>query len=109
MDLNPAYREHVPARKGKPTLREYRRSNLPYGMWILSDGTVVLFNRDYYPIWKLVSGRWVDADGREWIKNIANKLWFYRDRDTKSEKQLVNRLELLLQRFRCEALPVSYN
>lgn len=41
---------------------------LPYGKWTCVDGTEVLFNRDYRPIWKKQSnGTVVAANPNEWV------------------------------------------
>jgi hypothetical protein len=36
----------------KPTKNERMRAELPYGIWTEADGSEVLFNRDYHPIWR---------------------------------------------------------
>jgi hypothetical protein len=36
----------------KPTKNEVMRRELPYGIWRENDGSEVLFNRGYNPIWR---------------------------------------------------------
>jgi hypothetical protein len=31
---------------------QYRQTCLPYGVWTLEDGSQVLFNRGYLPLWQ---------------------------------------------------------
>ena len=55
-----------------------RTGDLPYGMWVLEDGGLVLFNRRYCPIW-IRKGRSWERVENYWVKNIADKIWFYND------------------------------
>jgi hypothetical protein len=60
--------------QGKPlTKRERMRRELPYGVWVCGDGTLVLFNRGYAPIWKRTPDGTVTrvktpAFGKNWVK-----------------------------------------
>ncbi|MEN5436788.1 hypothetical protein ABE545_24430 [Sphingobacterium faecium] len=45
--------------RSQPDISSFRpmRLYLPYGKWKLNDGTEILFNRDYNPIWaKSITG-----------------------------------------------------
>ena len=58
---------------------------LPYGKWTCADGTEVLFNRDYRPIWKKhPNGKVVAADPDEWV-NFVNQKWQYGELNTPHE------------------------
>lgn len=51
-------------------------SQLPYGMWVCADGRVVIFNRNYSPIWeRLPDGTVQRANPHEWIK-WTRQSWF---------------------------------
>lgn len=88
------------------SLNEYRWSYLPYGFWTEKDGSVVIFNRRYEPIWRKRSERigneeWESIDnsqGKVWIR-YANEIHFYYDGDVAKEKQLVERLIVLSARM----------
>lgn len=62
---------------------------LPYGKWTCVDGTEVLFNRDYFPIWKKqANGVIIAADPLEWVRFSKEEYFFgdhnnpYEDRDS---------------------------
>jgi len=58
---------------------------MPYGKWTCADGTEVLFNRDYRPIWKRrPNGVVVAADPDEWVK-FAKQQYFFGDHSTPDE------------------------
>jgi hypothetical protein len=69
-----------------PSDREYwwMRETLPYGWWVERDGSWVLFNRYYFPIWRRtpdgvvsrVDGPW--RYGKIWI-NWVRQEYFYND------------------------------
>jgi hypothetical protein len=49
---------------------------LPYGQWVCADGRVVVFNRNYSPIWeRLPDGVVQRADPREWVRWVKQS-WF---------------------------------
>ena len=55
------------------------RLYLPYGRWRCDNGTEVLFNRDYRPLWqKSASGTITVADPDEWI-TFSRQEWFFGD------------------------------
>ncbi|MBY0314413.1 MAG: DUF5623 domain-containing protein [Bdellovibrionales bacterium] len=55
------------------------RLTLPYGKWICEDGSEVLFNRDYKPIWaKLPNGEVKDIEPNTWVKN-KDCIYFFDD------------------------------
>jgi hypothetical protein len=47
-------------RRRKARISEFElmrlRGTLPYGMWLEKDGSIVLFNRSYTPIWRRSPG-----------------------------------------------------
>ena len=58
---------------------------MPYGKWTCTDGTEVLFNRDYRPIWKRhPNGVVVAADPDEWVK-FAKQEYLFGDHNTPDE------------------------
>jgi hypothetical protein len=60
---------------------------LPYGKWRCADGTEVLFNRDYRPIWKKhPNGAIVAADPDEWI-NFSKQEYFFGDHNSPDENR----------------------
>jgi hypothetical protein len=61
---------------------ERMRQELPYGVWTCADGTEVLFNRRYQPIWRRTPGGAVKPTKRdEWIDRIADQKWIFGDGD----------------------------
>jgi hypothetical protein len=60
--------------------REYYRVTYPYGKWTTEDGTEVLFNRKYQPIWVKHPDGKVDSAARDWwVSNIVKQEWYYDD------------------------------
>jgi hypothetical protein len=49
-----------------------------YGMWTEEDGAVVLFSRDYCPLWRIKNGKVAVADPSERI-NFTSQEWFWDD------------------------------
>jgi len=49
---------------------------LPYGIWTLTDGTEVLFSRDYLPMWRISNDRTERLTPWLWIKHIADEKRF---------------------------------
>jgi hypothetical protein len=65
-------RDQTPATSFKPM-----RIVMPYGKWTCADGTEVLFNRDYRPIWKKhPNGKVVVAAPDEWVKFAKQEFLF---------------------------------
>lgn len=57
---------------------EYIRSTYPYGKWATKDGTQVLFNRHYQPIWKKrPDGVVVEAKKDWWVPEIVTQEHYY--------------------------------
>lgn len=63
------------------TNSKWKRINLPYGMWTLSDGTEVLFNRDYIPIYERIGQTVTVANPETYYKNIDKdkNIFYYND------------------------------
>lgn len=81
-------------------MSEYRRYKLPYGLWALNDGSIVVFNRKYQPIWRRgPNNREWEPQEPHWVKNIVNQIVFYLDEDAKNETALIKRLELIAARM----------
>lgn len=49
---------------------------LPYGVWKLSDGSEVVFSRDYLPMWRISNDRTERLAPWLWIKDIAEEKRF---------------------------------
>ncbi len=83
-----AGRHEVSVSRSQPNLSKYRplRLYLPYGASTLDDGTEVLFNRDYYPLWsRSLSGIVQEADPTSDLNSTTTK-YFYFDRDAPYNK-----------------------
>lgn len=67
-------------------VKPFMRSRLPYGKWTREDGSEVLFNRGYQPIWQRKSqssaaeeigrGEWVNHVKEEWFYDDGSSPWF---------------------------------
>ncbi|MEJ7778895.1 MAG: hypothetical protein WKF68_04825 [Daejeonella sp.] len=56
---------------------------LPYGKWICTEGTEVLFNRDYSPIWlRKVDGTVNSIDEDTWIDYLDEPDFYFADNNT---------------------------
>jgi hypothetical protein len=90
-------------RLGRKHVLQMRRE-LPYGVWTCADGTRVLFNRDYQPIWKRTSDgvvtrvdippsgmNWVNWDTQDHFFNDGNPPWYC--------KETLRRLKRVLAEF----------
>lgn len=69
---------YSPAEPRRPRAADVEQmvSQLPYGQWTCADGRVVLFNRNYSPIWeRLPDGTVRRANPHEWIK-WTRQSWF---------------------------------
>ncbi len=49
---------------------------LPYGYWTLKDGSVVIFSRDYKPLWHKYPDRTVRMDPWTWVTGIVDQTYF---------------------------------
>ena len=49
---------------------------VPYGYWLLSDGSEVIYSRDYLPLWRIVAGRVERVEPWLWIENIQRTVNF---------------------------------
>lgn len=60
--------------------RDEMRLGLPYGIWTTKEGTKVLFNRKYQPIWvKYPSGQIAKPDPNWWVRDIVTQEYYYDD------------------------------
>jgi hypothetical protein len=78
-----AGRHEVTLLKEQPQLSQFKpqRLLLPYGKWICVDGTEVLYNRDYAPIWqKSPKGNVTKIDADTWVEHIDHSKHYYDDR-----------------------------
>jgi hypothetical protein len=53
-----------------------RRLWAPYGYWTLDDGSIIVFSRDYYPLWRLVEGRVERPEPWWWILDTRSEFHF---------------------------------
>lgn len=86
----------------QPTSREtYRQISLPYGVYFVRDGSLVLFNRSYQPlVVRAPDGAVRIPDRMSWIDDVAEARNFYTDWCTRDEPpQLHARLERYLGLF----------
>jgi len=59
---------------------ELIRKTYPYGKWVTGDGTQVLFNRAYNPIWKKDLNGTITAITEYWfVPNIVSSEYYYDD------------------------------
>lgn len=50
-----------------------RRHYLPYGKWVCGDGSEVLYNRDYYPLWiRDRQGNVTEIDADTWVNYVED-------------------------------------
>jgi crotonobetainyl-CoA:carnitine CoA-transferase CaiB-like acyl-CoA transferase len=85
-------------RRPRPADIEKMVATLPYGMWVCGDQRIVIFNRNYSPIWqKLPNGEIRRADETEWISFVEQK-WFDFT-DARYEKSARERLRQILREF----------
>ncbi|WP_186394169.1 hypothetical protein [Stappia sp. TSB10GB4] len=49
---------------------------LPYGFWTLQDGSVVIFSRDYLPMWRVKEGIVERLNPWIWVNGIADQFFF---------------------------------
>lgn len=56
---------------------------LPYGWWTLTDGSEILFSRDYKPLWKIYpSGTVERTPSSLWVTGIQDQRWFTKETGT---------------------------
>ena len=72
----------VPAPKSSVSYKRFylHQLRLPYGRWITEDGTEVLYNRRYQPlfVWRAGADKPERCDPH-WIDGIMDEAWFYSD------------------------------
>ncbi|HEY1095635.1 MAG TPA: DUF5623 domain-containing protein [Alphaproteobacteria bacterium] len=67
--------------KGAKTFKPMRLF-LPYGKWKCADGTEVLYNRDYCPLWARTPGGGVEAlDPDTWVKYQGDSVSYFNNGD----------------------------
>ncbi|MGD9649365.1 MAG: hypothetical protein AB7U41_01090 [Dongiaceae bacterium] len=52
---------------------------MPYGQWICDDGTKILHNRDYHPIWSMSPDGKVESPAPETWVRYSKEEWFFED------------------------------
>lgn len=58
--------------------KEYYRVTLPYGKWTTEDGTEVLFNRKYQPIWVKHPNKKANIAAPDWwVPGIVKQEFYY--------------------------------
>ena len=78
-----AGRHEVSILRAQPSLAKYKplRIYLPYGISKLDDGTEILFNRDYCPLWsRSMSGTVLEADPKVTL-NLHTAKYLFSDRN----------------------------
>lgn len=74
---------------------------IPYGKWTCADGTEVLFNRDYCPLWaRSLDGEVIPIDPDTWINYVGESLYYFNDGTTPwsgNEDVLAKGMEVLKQ------------
>jgi hypothetical protein len=81
--------------------RHERWYTLPYGLWTCADGSEVLFNRRYQPIWQRAQGHQPAVPVEpSWI-TFQQQAWFYNDGDVFHDRagRLRTRLRAILRDF----------
>lgn len=59
------------------------RLRLPYGRWVEPDGAIVLFSRDYKPLWRLRHGEKPEpVEPWLWIRHEGREEWLWTPRET---------------------------
>lgn len=58
------------------------RREIPYGIWTCEDGSEVIFNREYQPIYCRKDGVNTYDDRSRWVKNITNVKYLFNDLTT---------------------------
>jgi len=85
----------MPSKTPRATKQSLMRAYLPYGLWTCLDGSKILFNRKYNPIWKMSPtgsvtavepDRWIDFNNQEWYFKDRNLPW----RNKKTFKKCVD-------------------
>jgi hypothetical protein len=66
----------------KKPVRNPMRLYLPYGKWVMEDGSEVLFNREYKPMWKRTKSGEVSACDPNWSIHKNADSWFFDDSNT---------------------------
>lgn len=52
---------------------------LPYGVWVTKDGAVLLFNREYEPIYRREPGKPPERCNPHWVKDIVHAFTIWDD------------------------------
>ena len=70
-------------------LRQIVRADLfAYGFWMLKDGTLVVFNRRYAPMFYREPGKaWLEVKGSPWYENIEEEENLYHDGHSELQKR----------------------
>ncbi|HWA88626.1 MAG TPA: hypothetical protein VG889_01230 [Rhizomicrobium sp.] len=83
------------------------RLYLPYGFWTESDGSIVLFSRDYFPLWRIRKGSSQERLN-PWLRiNFVKEEWFWNDGVVQLDSaELREQLKAVLEKFGITDLPI---
>ena len=84
------------------------RKKLPYGRYNCSDGSYVLFNRDYEPLYRVQpDGTFSACDPREWIRHVS-KDFFYKEGHAPWRNRLAFDISVLQLPAKINGAPVAH-
>jgi len=105
--------EYISPRQGIP-LFVPSRLYLPYGQWTESDGSIVLFSRDYKPLWRICQSKevvrinpwdWINWDQQVWFWDYKNSP-FDDEQRHQEEVQRLKEFGVVSLPLLVEALPI---
>jgi hypothetical protein len=93
----------APARRNSNRRADPRR--FAYGAYFCSDGSTVLFDRRYQPMFRRDSTGRVSADDpARWVHGIVGRCWFYDDScPPRRDPETRHRIDILLRRWEAAA------
>jgi hypothetical protein len=85
------------------------RTTLPYGAYLCADGRIVLFDRDYRPMFERVGSETTEAHPGEWVRTVVENMWFYDDYATpRTSRAIAKKCRAVLADFRAGKALDSY-
>lgn len=79
---------------------------MPYGVWTETDGSKVLFSRDYCPLWKIQDGRAPVRDDPDRYVKFSKQEWFFDEGSFRAEvEKVMSRGIDILNEHRVVSLP----